>query len=249
MKHYHGTPLGGKRFDGPSFVRNRFVLVPWKRPEDLEMCLCNARGVMVDNSAFSFWSSGETPDWMEYIKWCAKIARHPRFDFALIPDVIDGTEKDNADLISLWDKKAHYPVRIEGCPVWHLHESFKRLEMYRDRFPRVAIGSSGQWVTPGVGDWWERMYDVFDVLCDEDGFPRTKVHGLRMLSSKIVTTFPFTSCDSTNAAQNGPRTANQINTDDLWGKETIARRIESFQSPARWCRKSAVQDMLFELKA
>jgi len=249
MKHYHGTPLGGKRFDGPSFVRNRFVLVPWKRPEDLEMSLCNARGVMVDNSAFSFWSSGETPDWNEYIKWCAKIARHPRFDFALIPDVIDGTEKDNADLISLWDKKAYHPVYIEGCPVWHLHESFARLEGFRDRYRRVAIGSSGQYSSPGVGDWWDRMNDVFDILCDEDGFPRTKVHGLRMLASNIVSTYPFASCDSTNAAQNGVRVASQIKADDLWGKQTIAQRIEMIQSPARWDRKATEQGLLFELSS
>ena len=213
------------------------------------MSLCNARGVIVDNSAFSFWTNGEQPNWNDYIKWCAGFARHPRFEWALIPDVIDGSEKDNADLISLWDKKAYHPIRIEGCPVWHLHESFARLEMYRDRYPRVAIGSSGQWPTPGVGDWWNRMNDVFDVLCDEDGFPRTKVHGLRMLNSKIVTTYPFASCDSTNAAQNGPRTADQINTDDLWGKMVNCERIEMFQSPAKWNRKAVEQGFLFELRA
>src|SRR5690606_16568915 len=150
------------------------------------------------------------------------IARHPRFTFALIPDVIDGTEKDNADLVKMWDKHAWYPVRIEGCPVWHLHESLDRLGRLCARWPRVAIGSSGQWPNPGQGDWWDRMDDVFDVIC-EDGFPKAKIHGLRMLSSAIVSRYPFASCDSTNAAQNGPRTANRINTDDLWGKMTNAR--------------------------
>lgn len=248
MKHYHGTPIGGTRMNGESFAAGRFMLVPWKRPEDLEMVSVVSRGFIADNSAYSFWTTGETPNWNDYIKWCGTFCGNPRFDFALIPDVIDGTEKDNAELVSLWDKKAWHPKFIEGCPVWHLHESFERLNMYCERFRRVAIGSSGQFDTPGTNEWIERMDDAFDVICKgNDGYPRAKIHGLRMLASNIVMRYPFASCDSTNAVQNGPRTANRLKVDALWGMCHIARTIEQVQSPCTWNRVRAKQGDLFEL--
>ncbi len=245
MRHYHGTPIGGTRASADEFADGRLLLVPWKRPEDLERAQTLSRGFMVDNSAFSFWSTGEKPNWMDYVKWCRTFARHPRFDFALVPDVIDGTEKDNNDLLRIWDKHGWHPVKIAGCPVWHLHESLERLEMLCRHWDRVALGSSGQWPTPGVGSWWDRMNEAFDVICDDDGFPRAKIHGLRMLRSDIVTRYPFASCDSTNAVQNGTREAKKNHVDTGWGKATIARRMERSQSPSRWVRGDVQRE--FEL--
>ena len=245
MKHYHGTPIGGTRASADEFSEQRLLLIPWKRPEDLPRALHISRGFMLDNSAFSFWTTGETPDWMDYIKWCRTLVNNPRFDFAIVPDVIDGTEKDNDDLIKLWDKKAYWPIKIIGCPVWHLHESLDRLAKLVRRWDRVAIGSSGQWATPGVGAWWDRMYDAFDAICDEDGNPQAKIHGLRMLRGDIVSRFPFASCDSTNATQNGAKQGAQNGVDACWGRKTIARRIESVQSPATWVRVEDRQSVLF----
>lgn len=247
MIHYHGTPLGGTRARGEEFAAGRFLLVPWKRPEDLEMVASVSRGFILDNSAFSFWTSGEKPEWNGYLDWCRTVARNPRFNFALIPDVIDGTEKDNDDLLRIWDRGGHWPIRVEGCAVWHLHESFDRLKMLVQRFRWVAMGSSGEWSTPGTDDWRERMDEAFGVICDDDGFPRAKIHGLRMLRSDIVIRYPFASCDSTNAAQNGPREGVKLGTDSLWGSANIARKIEQVQSPSRWCRKKAMQGDLFEM--
>lgn len=235
MKHYHGTPIGGTRESAEKFVEGRFVLIPWKRPEDLQRAMSFSRGFCVDNSAFTFWSSGEQPKWAEYIKWVRSFARHPRFEFALIPDVIDGDEQQNNELIKLWDKMASYPARISGAPVWHLHESLGRLErLVSGRWPMVALGSSGQWPSPGVGDWWERMDEAFRVICDSDGYPKCKIHGLRMLRGDIVQRYPFAGCDSTNAVQNGAREAKKNGVDSLWGSLTIARRMELVQSPSRW---------------
>lgn len=237
MIHYHGTPIGGKRARADEFASGRFLLVPWKRPEDLERASELSRGFIIDNSAFSFWATGERPDWSEYVSWCRDISRSPRFHFALIPDVIDGTEAENDELIANWS------VEIAGCPVWHLHESLDRLDGLL-RWGRVAIGSSGQWPTPGVGDWWQRMDEAFEAICDSDGFPRTKVHGLRMLRSDIVARYPFSSADSTNAVQNGAREAEKNGVDSLWGSMTIARRIEQVQSPSRFVRSDVRQSFM-----
>lgn len=248
MRHYHGTPIGGRRANADQFCDGRFVLIPWIRQEDLERAMAYSRGFMVDNSAFTFWKTqpDAKPQWSEYVKWCRSIARHPRFDFALIPDVIDGSEEDNDDLIAFWDKHAWHPVKIPACTVWHLHESFDRLERLVSRHERVALGSSGDYATIGTDDWLERMDDAFDVIADDDGYPRAKIHGLRMLRSDVVLRYPFASCDSTNAVQNGAREAKKNCVDALWGQMTIARRIEAVVSPSRWIRTERQAD-LFEL--
>lgn len=234
MRHYHGTPIGGKRAAADEFAERRLLLVPWRYPQDLKCAMSLSRGFIVDNSAFTFWRTGEKPDWHDYIKWVKGFARCPRFDFALIPDVIDGSEQDNNDLIKLWDKHAWHPVRIRGCPVWHLHESLDRLDKLVQRWEQVAIGSSGDWPNPGVGKWWDRMDDAFRVICDGDGYPRARIHGLRMLRSDIIERYPLASADSTNAGQNGSREAEKNGVDTLWGAMTVARRIERAQSPATW---------------
>jgi hypothetical protein len=233
MRHYHGTPIGGTRAAADEFAERRHILIPWKRPEDLGRAMKLSRGFMVDNSAFTYWSTGESPDWDEYATWCLSFARHPRFDFAIIPDVIDGDEPDNDGLIRMWSEKC---CRVSACPVWHLHESLDRLKRLCQQWERVALGSSGQWPTPGVDSWQNRMDDAFDAICDEDGFPLARIHGLRMLRGDIVQRYPFASCDSTNAAQNGTREAGKNGVDSLWGKTTIARRMELVQSPSRWVR-------------
>lgn len=244
MKHFHGTPISGTKVAQAQVLRGRFAFVPWKSPAALSVAMEVCRGFAVDNSAFSFWTSGETPDWTEYIKWVKGFCRHPRFEFAVIPDVIDGSESENEELIKQWDKSCWHPLRVHGCPVWHLHESLERLEkLVNGRFEIVALGSSGQYATPGVGDWWDRMNEAFDVIC-EDGQPRCRIHGLRMLRPEIIEAFPFYSCDSTNVAQNGLRQALKLGVDDsAWGSEVIAGRIERVQSPAKWTKTETTQQL------
>ena len=98
----------------------------------------------------------------------------------------------------------------QSVPVWHMHESLERLERLAAMFPRVALGSSGQWREPGTDDWRVRMHQAFSVLCDEHGRPQVKLHGLRMMDPTIFSHFPFSSVDSTNIVRNCSRTAKQF---------------------------------------
>jgi len=75
-----------------------------------------------DNGAFSIWNKGGTPDVDGYTRWVEDWNRHPGFDWALIPDVIDEDEAANDALLAAW------PRDIRGVPVWHLHESLERLQ-------------------------------------------------------------------------------------------------------------------------
>lgn len=169
-----------------------------------------------------------------YREWVSSIASHPGLDWCLIPDKIDGTEEENVALVSEWIRTGS---RVKSVPVWHLHESLEWLDYLVANFQTVAFGSSGQWSTPGTLSWWGRMAEAMQVACDEQGRPRAKLHGLRMLDPEIFSRLPFTSADSTNAAVNCgsvsrfgmyvPPTAAQR-------AEIIAERIEAHNSAHVW---------------
>lgn len=231
MIHYHGTPVGGTRQDVARFLIGRHALVPFPRQDDMGIVAEVCQSFVFDNGAFSVWKRGEVLDVPGYVKWCEQWHRHPGFDWALIPDVIEGAEEENDALIADW------PRDIEGVPVWHMHESLDRLERLVNEWRTVALGSSGQWATPGAKAWWERIREAMTVACDPEGRPKARLHGLRMLSPKVFTKLPLASADSTNASVNCgskdrfgmylPPTAAQR-------AAVIAERIEVNNSAAYW---------------
>lgn len=177
-------------------------------------------------------------DWAPYYEWVAELHRYPVFDFAVIPDVIDGDEAANDALLSAWPWRETAPW--VGAPVWHLHESLDRLEHLALSWPRVCLGSSGKFAQIGTSHWWQRMVEAMDVVCDRSGRPVCKLHGLRMLNPDVFSCFPFASADSTNIARN-------VGIDSKWtgsytppSKESRAQvmrdRIESRQSLILWDR-------------
>lgn len=252
MKHYHGTPLGGTRESVARFINsgNRFFLIPFPRPEDLGIVLDSSCGFILDNGAFSAWKSGNPVlNWQPYYDWCLSLALHPRFDFAIIPDVIDGTEKENDRLVQQWFSKCRLPHDgwVDGAPVWHLHESLERLERLMKFHRVVCLGSSGQFANPGSEGWQRRMAEAMEVLCDEQGRPKRKIHGLRMLAGDIVERYPFYSCDSTNVAQNSGLTARfggYCPPTQCQRREVIASRIEKTKSPSVWISPKQHQQLL-----
>lgn len=240
MIPYHGVPItpataAVQAYEGGhAFVSHRY-------PDQLGLILECAQSFAVDNGAFSAWRSGNpVADWSEFYEWVAELHRYPQFDFAVIPDVIDGDEAANDALLEEWPWRERAPH--VGAPVWHLHESLERLERLALAWPRICFGSSGEFAQIGTPAWWNRMAEAMDVVCDRSGRPVCKLHGLRMLDPKIFTRFPFASADSTNIAQN-------IGIDQAWrgtytppNKEARAavmrKRIESHQSPTFWLREA-----------
>lgn len=219
--------MGGPRQDAIRFLRGRHALVSMVHPEDMGAVADVCQSFVLDNGAFSVWRSGGTLDVDRYIRWSEEWHRHPGFDWALIPDVIEGDETENDALLADW------PRHIRGVPVWHLHESLDRLSRLAQGWPTVALGSSGAWSTPNSAAWWQRMTVVMEHLCDEHGRPPCRLHGLRMLDPAVFSRLPLSSADSTNAAVNSgslsrfgiylPPTASQR-------AAVIADRIESVNS-------------------
>jgi hypothetical protein len=244
MIHYHGLPMTPV-LAMLRAMKGRHAMVSFENPAQLPEAVEVCQSVALDNGAFSAWRQEKPYDFAGYVEWCGLWLKHPGVDWAIIPDVIDGDEEANERLLAQW------PHGKLGVPVWHLHECLERLQRLCERWPRVALGSSGKWADPGSRAWWERMAQAMRVACDADGMPKTKLHGLRMLDPVIFSHLPLASADSCNVARN-------IGIDSAWSgtyqpasKVTRAvvmiDRIESHASAHRWCVKSSGVQQNMEL--
>ena len=247
MIHYHGSPMSGNEIDVVKFYTGRHAMVSFAAIDDIGTIAEVTRTFCIDNGAFSHWkkSKGSLINLDRYYRFIESWHLHPGYEFCLIPDKIDGDEFDNRNLVEQW------PIELKGgVPVWHLHESLEYLLYLTERFDMIALGSSGEYATPGVKKWWERISQAFTVICDKQGRPKTKVHGLRMLDPKIFTKLPFASADSTNAVRNCSSTTRygMYRPPSYHQRaEVIAARIESHQS-AQFFKSVPVQQE-FKLEA
>lgn len=217
MIRYHGTPMTPIADMLKSFA-NRHAMVSYAHPEQIEACVEICWSTVLDNGAFSAWSNGETYDFAGYTEWATKWLKHPCVEWAVIPDMIDGTEDENDALLATWSLPKEVSV-----PVWHMHESLERLQRLVQSYSRVAIGSSGEYALIGSKEWWFRMSQAMSVMCDEDGFPRVKIHGLRMLDPGVFSKVPFASADSTNVARN-------VGMDGRWKGHPYASRSRAVRA-------------------
>ncbi|MCP4493280.1 MAG: hypothetical protein GY820_39150 [Gammaproteobacteria bacterium] len=195
MIHYHGADgIQAKHIASVLPGKHAFIsFSSTRRVGDVaELC----QSFAFDNGAFSTWKSGKRYDVYKYIKWVKEWMYHPGFDWHLIPDKIDGSEDDNLKEIQSWPLPRHLSV-----PVFHMHESNQFLIYISKVFPRIAIGSSAEFATVGTEKWWHRMNEIMNCICDEDGRPVVKVHGLRMLNPAVFTKLPLSSADSTNVSR------------------------------------------------
>lgn len=244
MIHYHGTPITPDAA-AASILAGRHAMVSFAQPDQIDLVALVCQSFVFDNGAFTFWKRKKGAiDCDRYYAFVEQWRRHPGFDWALIPDVIDGDEAENDRLVQTWPFDSSL-----GVPVWHLHESLERLERLVTTWPRVALGSSAEYSRVGTQIWFRRMADAMARIC-VNGRPAAKLHGLRMLDPRVFSAFPFSSADSTNIARN-------IGIDQKW-KGTylpptkaargliMASRIEHRQSADRWPAHD-VSDSNFEL--
>ena len=240
MIHYHGTRIACSDDQAARILKGRHAFVSYADTSQLSIVEEVCQSYALDNGAYSFFNSGKKVDWDDFYKFVEEV-RSPSMDFFIIPDVIDGTEEENDELIR------QCPLQY-GVPVWHTGESLKRLEMLRDNFPLICIGS-GKGLEPNTHDWWIRMNQALEILSDENGKPKTYIHGLRMLNPEIFTRIPFKSADSTNVGRNlDDKTTKWTGTYkplSIFAKAMVLiDRIETFNSPPRW-EKQSVQGELW----
>lgn len=215
MIHYHGTPIT----PAEQFMRmaGRHFCVSYAAPQDLRKSLTIGQSVMFDNGAFSTWKRGLPFDEPGFLKWVDPVLYHPHW--AVIPEVIDGDERANDEMLSRW------PYGRElGVPVWHMHESIERLLRLSDEWPKISIGSSAEYAEIGTPLWCGRMDKAFNAIARRHR-RLPWIHGLRMLG-QAGNEWPLASADSTNVAQNWSR--------DTGCAECKARPIDSVQTPSLW---------------
>lgn len=200
----------------------------------------------LDNGAFSTWKTGKTFDVTGFAAFVKQWHKHPSLDWYCIPDAIDGNDDDNAKMRASWFKTVGAEIYSKGVPVWHLNESLDVLQYMTVAYKRIAFGSAGAYSQIGSDAWWSRMSEAMDIVCDSEGRPKVKLHGLRMLDPTIFSHFPFSSADSTNVGRNcgldikwqGPYTKGlSTKTKAL----ILMDRIESHASAARWNKTQAGQ--------
>lgn len=240
MIHYHGTRIACSDDQCARILKGRHAFVSFADPSQLSIVQEVCQTWALDNGAYSFFNSGKKVDWDDFYLFLEEV-RSPSMDFFVIPDVIGGSEEENDALIESCPFK-------DGIPVFHLHESLSRLEALAERFSMIAFGKMVG-VEHNSEEFWIRMNQALDRICDEKGRPKVKIHGLKCLNPDIFTKVPFTSADSTMVGKNTDESRNKWNGPirpiSIFAKaQVLIDRIESFNAPAKW-KKQSVQGELW----
>lgn len=215
MIHYHGTPITprAKLLE----MKGRHFCVSFADPRDIEDCLRIGQSVMLDNGAFTAFTQGKPMDVNGFWGWCDQHLAAPHW--AVIPDIIGGSEAQQRDSLAEWPFPAHL-----SAPVWHLHLPIDYLLDLADQYPKICLGSSGEFWQIGTRKWTQRMDEAFDALSQK--FRHLPwIHGMRMLGQS-GNRWPLASADSTNIARN--------HKSRIWSPEEMAERIDAVQTPLRY---------------
>jgi len=222
--HYHGLPIT------PNEVLLRLAgcrfCVSHADPRQVKMAHEIGQAVMLDNGAFSLWKAGRAVDWPGFYSWADEWLDYPT-TWAVIPDVISGTDEENDALVAEW------PFAERGAPVWHLHEPIDRLLRLADSFPRVCFGSSGEYAEVGTWEWHQRTSEAFNELAKR----HARLPWVHMLRGMALAggPYPFASLDSTNIARN--HAGNNTRAAPPKDARRMADIIDGRQCPGRWARR------------
>ena len=111
MIRYHGgpcTPIEAAL----ELWSGRHALISFAYPQQIDLVTKHAHSFVMDNGAYTAWEHGTEPNWDDYVSWVSEYCQHPGFDHALIPDVIDGDEKANDDLLTVWSIQPTSPATL-----------------------------------------------------------------------------------------------------------------------------------------
>lgn len=142
---------------------------------------------MLDSGAYSAWTKGAKIDIDEY---CDFIKKHKDFiDHYIVLDVIGDAEGS---------LKAQHYMESQGLmplPVFHQGEDWKYLEYYANNYDYICISPLSYSANGG------NMVDFLDTcfsehICDKDGLPKCKVHGLGLTTISMMLRYPWYSVDS-----------------------------------------------------
>lgn len=231
MIHYHGGPITPDPCAIEAWT-GRHACISFAAPQQIALAAAVCQSFILDNGAFTFWRQGKEVDWAGFYRWAGQWVNHPGCDFVIPPDVIDGSEADNDALLADCPLSPH---RL--APVWHINESIDRLRRLATSYARVCIGSSGEFDVTKPEAFLQRAHEAIGAICNAEGQPITRLHGLRCLNPELFRHLPLAGADSTMVARN-------IGLDSAWkgtyqprSKVTrtaiLVERIEHFNGACR----------------
>lgn len=222
MLHYHGTPITPNA--ELLALAGRCFCVSHARPDQVELVHQIGSSVLLDNGAFTKHTKGRDTDWPGYYAWTDRWLDYPT-TWAVIPDEIDAGSQQQDALLREW------PHGDRGAPVWHMDEPIDRLVRLTEAWPKVCIGSTGEYWEVLSEPWQARMDNAWNAIAK--AHTRTPwIHMLRGLQV-VGMRWPFGSGDSTNAAQNHHRPQNT--------PSKLVSRIDRVQGVGRW-RERPIHD-------
>lgn len=171
MIHYHGGPITPDTAAIRAW-RGRHAFISYAHTQQIGLAAEICQSFALDNGAFNFWKAKRPTNWPGFYAFVQHWRRHPGFDFAVVPDVIEGTEAENDALAADWPFARH-----QGAVVWHINESIDRLVRLAHEWPLVCIGSSGDFDVSSPSRFLSRARLAIGAICDDDGFPVCKLHG------------------------------------------------------------------------
>jgi hypothetical protein len=185
--------------------------VSFAAPRDLDDCieLVGADQILVlDNGAFTHWRQGHGAiDRAAFWEWANAAQARCEQAVAVIPDVIEGSERDNLIECSyaLRNDFAQFPERTMA--IWHLNESLEQLEKLCRLMNFVGFGSCAEFDVQSNRDGYlariREAYAVVERVELEHG-RRPWIHLMRGLGvyAEVICA---ESADSTNVAVNHHR--------------------------------------------
>lgn len=187
MRLYFG--LDGKAgFARLETMKNQYVLDTFYLPMNRKWH-GHFKGIFLDSGAFSAWQKNETIDRAAY----ADYALSGDFDVVAGDLCIADASPDQ----TLADTEYLRGLGLPAIPAYHQGEPWEYLDHLVANYDYIGLGCTEQASTGlSVTDW---LYKCFWRICDDDGYPKIKVHGFRFTARMAA--FPFWSVDSTSWAQ------------------------------------------------
>jgi hypothetical protein len=139
MIHYHGLPISPTTAAAHAISAGH-AFISFAHAEQLGIAVNVCQSFAVDNGAFSAWKAGAPiTDWRPFYEWAEACRRIPSCDFAVIPDVIDGDEEENDELLDQWP----LPRWFGTCM-----KRWVALTVWLENIPGFAL------VVPANIPWW-----------------------------------------------------------------------------------------------
>lgn len=153
----------------------------------------NKVSLFLDSGAFSAFTKGVTIDIQEYIEFIKENQ-----------DVIEVYA--NLDVIgdpagTLENQKIMEAAGLSPLPCFHYGEPLEYLKDYLARYDYLALGGMVPISTADLILWLDEIFGKY--ICDQQGYPKIKIHGFGLTSLRLMLRYPWYSVDSTSWVMTG----------------------------------------------